>query len=244
MIRRAFHAQVQGFAGDLVLLGVATAAFVMSLSLALSIPSEAAAAPPGARESLAALLSSALAMNAAILAAIYGSFRYTIDRRDGVIAQRLMLQSRWALLLARAPTTAVGGAVVALVSLLGGRLALALALGGVPVDVGAVARTLGIGAVAALWGLGVGLLVRFHLVALFVTAMSLGVAPVLAALGVAAAAASPLLALLAAFGFDVTGVGLLPEHRLDPAVSALVAVGWVLAAVGAGGAAFVRRDVT
>src|SRR5690606_26183334 len=87
VIGRVMRAQARGFAGDLVLLGVAVAAFLMSLSLAVSVPPELSAAPGDAGQAFAAPLSAVIAIHAAILAAVYGSFRYTIDRRDGVVAQ-------------------------------------------------------------------------------------------------------------------------------------------------------------
>lgn len=243
MIGRALRAQVRTLSGDLVLLWGAAAAFVMSLSVSMSIPPELGEAPADARAALAAPFTAVLATYGAILAAIYGSFRYTVDRRDGVIAQRLMLQSRRATLLARVPASALGGAVVALAAAIGGHLALRVSVGGVPVEWADVGATLALGAASGLWGLGCGIVVQAHLLALFVVPASLGAGVVVAMLWTAGAVYLPLLAMLEAFGFDVTTVGIPPDATLDGPVAALVSAGWVLTALLVGGIAFLRRDV-
>lgn len=243
MIGQALRAHARGVTGDMVLLWTVVASFVMSLSLATSIPPEFAGAPAGVRETFAAPFSAVLATYGAVLAAVYGSFRYTIDRRDGVIAQRLMLQPRWATLLVRAPASAVGGAVVALSGIVGGHLALAVSMGGIPVDGASVAGTIALGAVAGLWGMGWGIVVQAHLVALFVTALSMGSAVLVALFWKAGAVYLPLLAMLQALRFDVTAVGIMPSESLEDSVAVLVAIGWVLIAILAGGVTFLRRDV-
>jgi hypothetical protein len=244
VIDRAVRAQARGFVGDVVLLGMAVAAFVLSLSLATSIPPEFAAAPADARAALTAPFSAVLATYGAILAAVYGAFRHTLDLRDGVIAQRLTMQHRWTLLLVRAPSSALGGAGVALAGVLGGHTALAVAMGGVPVDGRSFGATLAVGAAAGLWGMGLGIIVQAHLVAPFVASLSMGAAMLVAMFWGAGAVYLPLLALLEAFGFDLSVVGILPEDRLDSPLAVLVASGWVLAALAVGGASFMNRDVT
>lgn len=244
MIRRALRAQARGVAGDVVLLGVAVAAFVMSLSLATSIPPEFADAPAGIRRELAAPFSTVLATYGAVLAAVYGSFRYTIDRRDGVVAQRLMLQSRWAMFLVRLPASAFGGAVVAFAAVIGGHTALLVAMGGIPVDGPSVGSTVALGAVAGLWGMGVGVVVQAHLAALFIASLSMGAAMLVAMFWSAGAVYLPLLAMLETFRFDVTAVGITPSDGLDAGPAVLVSAGWVLLVLGAGALSFLRRDVT
>lgn len=243
MIGRALRAQARSFAGDVVLLGVVVAAFVMSLSLATSIPPEFADAPPGVRDALTAPFSAVLATYGAVLAAVYGSFRYTIDRRDGVVAQRLMLQPRGVMFVARVPASAVGGAIVALAAVVGGHTALAVAMGGVPVDWSSVGSTLALGAVAGLWGMGVGIVVQAHLAALFVASLSMGAAMLVAMFWSAGAVYLPLLAMLEAFRFDVTAVGIPPQDGLDGPLAVLVAAGWMLVALVAAGVSFLNRDV-
>ncbi|MEV8171891.1 hypothetical protein [Microbacterium sp. NPDC077486] len=243
MIGRALRAQARGAAGDVVLLGMALAAFVLSLSLATSIPAELGDAPREAREELVAPFDAVLATYAGILAAVYGSFRYTIDRRDGVVAQRLMLESRWAMLVVRMPASALGGAVVAVAAVLGGRAALFVTMGGIPVHPSAVMAALALGAAAALWGLGVGIVVQAHLAALFVTAFSMGVGLLVAMFWSAGAVYLPLPALLDAFRFDGSAIGIPAGGGLG-LLAAPIAAGWILLAVGAGSAVFLRRDVT
>ncbi|MBT2483250.1 MULTISPECIES: hypothetical protein [unclassified Microbacterium] len=243
MIGRALRAQARSLAGDVVLLGVCAAALLLSLSLAMTITPEFADSPLEVREALAAPFGTVLTTYGAVLAAVYGSFRYTIDRRDGVVAQRLMLQPRWTTFLVRLPVSALGGAVVSLVGLAGGHTALALVMGTVPVDWSSIAGALAVGAVAGLWGMGLGMIVQAHLVALFVASMSMGVAMLVVTFWSAGAVYLPVLALLEAFRFDVTAVGVLPDDRLGSSLAALVSAGWVLAALLAGGITFMNRDV-
>lgn len=243
MIGQALRAHVRTFAGDIVLLWVVVAAFAVSLSLATSIPPELAEAPANVRTALAAPFTAVLATYGAVLASVYGSFRYTLDRRDGVVAQRLMLQPRWVTLLVRAPASAVGGAVVALAALVGGHAVLTIAIGGIALDWTAVGSTLALGAIAGLWGMGLGIVVQVHLVALFAASMSMGAALLVAILWKVGAVYLPLLAMLEALRFDVTAVGILPGESLDGSTAVLVTAGWVTAALLAGGLSFMNRDV-
>lgn len=244
MIGRALRAHARSFSGDIVLVWMAVAAFAMSLSLATSIPPEFAESTPDVRDAFTGPFSAVLATYGAVLAAVYGSFRYTIDRRDGVIAQRLMLQTRWATLLTRVPASALGGAIVAAAAVIGGHVALAVSMGGIPVRWSSVGAVVAIGAVAGLWGMGFGVVVQAHLAALFVVPMSMGAAILVAMFWKAGAVYLPLLAMLEAFRFDVAAVGITPEESLDPSVAVLVTIGWVLTALVTGSVTFLRRDVT
>lgn len=244
VIGRALRAQARSFAGDIVLLGVTVAALLMSLSLAMSIPPDLAGAPLEAREALAGSLTAVIAMYGAVLAAVYGSFRYTVDRRDGVIAQRLMLQSRWVTLLVRVPGAVVGGAVVSLAGLVGGHLALTVTAGGIPVEWSTVGSTLALGAVAGLWGMGLGVVVQVHLVALFLVSLSMSGPVLLAMLWGAGAVYLPPLVMLEAFRLDIGALGVAATDRLDGSLAAGVTAGWMVAALLAGALAFLRRDVT
>lgn len=243
MIGRALRAQARGFAGDVVLLGVGAAALLMSLSLLASLPPELAETSDDVRDAFVAPLGTLLATNGAVLAAVYGSFRYTIDRRDGVVAQRLSLQPRWAMLLARAPASAIGGAVVALAGVVGGHVVLSVAIGTSPMDWSAALSSFALGAGAGLWGMGVGIVVQAHLVAIFVASLSMGAAMLVTVFWGAGAVYLPLPAMLGALGFDLTAVGIAPEEELGRSAAALVAVGWIGLAQLAGGYAFLNRDV-
>lgn len=244
MIGRALRAHARSFSGDVVLLWMAVAAVAMSLSLATSIPPEFADSTTDVRDAFTAPFSAVLATYGAVLASVYGSFRYTIDRRDGVIAQRLMLQSRWATLLTRVPASALGGAIVAAAAVVGGHLALAVSMGGIPVRWSSVGAVIALGAVAGVWGMGVGVVVQAHLLALFVVPMSMGAAILVAMFWKAGAVYLPLLAMLEAFRFDVAAVGIGPEESLDTPIALLITIGWVLTALLVAGATFLRRDVT
>jgi len=248
VIGRALRAQARSFAGDVVLLGMVAAALLMSLAVATSIPPDLAEAPAGVRSVFAESFTVVLATYGAVLAAVYGSFRYTIDRRDGVIAQRLMMLPRWTIFVARMPTAALGGAIVALTVVVVGQIALNVSRGGATLD-GAtldgatVASTLALGAVAGLWGMGLGVVVQVHLVALFVVSMSMSGALLLTMFWSSGAGYLPPLVMLRALGFDVSAMGIPRNDLLESSLALWATAGWVLAALLAGGAAFMKRDV-
>ena len=240
---RALLAQARAAVGDLPLAGVCVAALVLSASIGASMPGDVAAAPDGAKDAIAAPLSTVLAVYAAVMAAIYGSFRYTVDRRGGVVAQRATLQPRRWALAARIPFTALGGALVGMAALLGGRAAVATALGlhGLePAAVGAVAI---VGAAAAVWGLGIGLLVQAHLPSLFVAPLSLSAALLVAAPWPAVAAWFPLPTLVRATGLDLAPLGITAAVGPEPVAAAALAAAWITAVLAAGAASFLRRDL-
>lgn len=243
MIGRALRAQARSFAGDVVLLGMVAAALLMSLAVATSIPPDLAEAPAGVRSVFAESFTVVLATYGAVLAAVYGSFRYTIDRRDGVIAQRLMMLPRWTIFVARMPTAALGGAIVALTVVVVGQIALNVSRGGATLDGATVASTLALGAVAGFWGMGLGVVVQVHLVALFVVSMSMSGALLLTMFWSSGAGYLPPLVMLRALGFDVSAMGIPPNDLLESSLALWATAGWVLAALLAGGAAFMKRDV-
>ncbi|MCM3779988.1 hypothetical protein [Microbacterium hydrocarbonoxydans] len=243
MIGRAFRMQARSLLHDAVLLWMLVAAFAMSVLVAAGAPPEVAEAPPSSRAAILAPVGVVVAVYGAVLAAVYGSFRYTVDRRDGVLAQRLMLQRRPTVLLTRVPSAAVGGAFVSLAAVVGAHAAFGVALGGLPIDGSAVGRTLLLGAVAGVYGLGVGLVVQSHLVALFIAPMSLAAGLLVVAVWPAMAAHLPLLTLLEALDFDVSAAGLAASDRLDRPVAILVSTGWMLFGLLGGGALFLLRDL-
>ncbi|WP_156496114.1 hypothetical protein, partial [Microbacterium sp. T32] len=231
---RALRAQARATVGDLPLAGVCAAALVLSASIGASMPGDVAAAPDAAKDAIAAPLSTVLAVYAAVMAAIYGSFRYTVDRRGGVIAQRATLQPRQWGLAARIPFTALGGALVGVAALLGGRAAVAATLGlhGLePAAVGAVAI---VGAAAAVWGLGIGLLVQAHLPSLFLAPLSLSAALLVAAPWPAVAAWFPLPTLVRATGLDLAPLGITAAVGPGPVAAAALAAAWITAVLAAG----------
>lgn len=240
---QALRAQSRSFARDVVLLSVGIVAFTMALSLITSLPADISSAPMEVRSRLLAPFDSVMATYGALMAAIYGSFRYTSDRRRGVVAQRLSVQPRWAHLAGRVPWAALGGAVIAVATVLGGRIALTPSMGGFALDLSSTVLTAALGATAALWGLSVGLLVQHHLIALFVAPLSLSFGLLLTALWGPGAVWFPLPAMLTAFGFALGDVALGDVAALDPVASAAVVFGWSVVALAAGATSFARRDV-
>ena len=243
MIGRAFRMQARSLLHDVVLLWVLVAAVAMSVLVAVGVPPELADAPQSSRAALLAPFGVVVAVYGAVLAAVYGSFRYTVDRRDGVLAQRLMLERRPTVLFTRMPAAAVGGACVSLAGVLGAHAAFGVALGGLPIDALTVGHTLLLGALAGVYGLGVGLVVQTHLVALFIAPMSLAAGLLVVAVWPSMAAHLPLLALLEALGFDVSAAGLSAPYRLDRPVAVLVSAGWILIGLLGGGILFLIRDL-
>jgi len=243
IVSQAFRAQARSLTGDAVLLAVVCAAFVMALSLATSVPADFADAPIGARQQFLAPFDIAIATYGASIAAVYGSFRYTVDRRNGVVAQRLTQQPRWASLVARVPAAAFGGALVAVSAVVGGHVALAVSIGGGSVDWPAAVASVALGAAAGLWGLGVGLMVQQHLVALFVAPVTLGIATVVSIFWAAGAVWFPLPAMLSTLGFDISEIGFRDAAVLDRPIAATLAAMWILLILVGGATSFLRRDV-
>lgn len=240
---RALRAQAFAFLGDVPLVGVGVGALVLSASIGASAPSDLGSAPEEAKAAIAPMIAAVTAVYSAVMASIYGSFRYTIDRRTGVLAQRATLQPRRWGLAARVPFTALGGGLVAVASILGSRLSLAPILGVRGLNVDVVAGTLIVGAAAAVWGLGIGLLVRAHLPSLFVAPFSLSVALAIAHLWPVAAAWLPLAALLRAVRLDLVAIGIGAAVGPAPVLAVALSTAWTVVVLAAGTWAFLRRDL-
>lgn len=243
MIGRALRAQARALPGDYPLAGASLGALLLGLSIAANIPAEVASAPAAAGERVAATLDAVAAVYAAVMAAIYGSFRFTIDLRDGVVARRATVVHRWPVLIARVPATVLGGAVVALAALVGSTIATSIVGVGSVIDGAEVGRIVAVGGAAAVWGLAVGLLVRAHLTALFIAPLSLGIAMFAASQGWDAARWLPLPALVQAVGLDLAALGFDAAGSLDFAVAIGVSGAWIVAALAAGAAFFLLRDL-
>ncbi|WP_307453712.1 hypothetical protein [Microbacterium proteolyticum] len=214
---------------------------MLSASIGASVP-DVSFAPEEAKSAIVEPLSTVIAVYSAVMATIYGSFRYTVDRRGGVVAQRATLQPRRWGLIARIPFTALGGVLVALASLLGGHAALAATLGTrglAPATLGDVAI---VGAAAAVWGLSMGLLVQAHLPSLFVAPLTLSAALLIAPLWPAVAAWLPLPALLRAVGFDLTPLGIDVVVGPPSGAAAPLTIAWLVLLLIGGSGAFLRRD--
>lgn len=242
-VGRALTAQGRSFGADLPLGGIGAATLVLSASIAASIPADVVGAPEDVKMMVVGPLSTVIGVYAAVMAAIYGSFRYTVDRRSGVVAQRATLQSRpWAL-VGRVPFTALGGATVAAAAVLGGRLALVPTFGLAGVDPGGVLATLVVGAAAAVWGLGVGLVVRAHLPALFIAPFSISAALMAASPWPDVAVWMPLPTMLRGVGLDLAALGIGDTVGPSHVLASALATAWVAAALAAGAWSFLGRDV-
>jgi hypothetical protein len=106
-----------------------------------------------------------------------------------------------------------------------------------------VAATSAVGAVAGLWGLGVGLVIQQHLLALFVAPVSLGAAMVVAIFWSPGAVWFPLPAVLAGAGFDLSEIGLDSAVVLERPLSTAIAAVWTVLILAAGTTSFLTRDV-
>ncbi|MCG7416382.1 hypothetical protein MHY30_02505 [Microbacterium sp. ACRRU] len=241
-LKRTVLSQALCAARDLPLVGVAGVAAVLSASIAASIPTDVALAPDAEKVLLAETLSTVIAVYAAVMAAIYGSFRYTIDRRVGVVAQRATVQPRGWALVGRIPFTALGGAAVGMAALLGARLALVPAFALLGLHARDVAATIVVAAAASLWGLGVGLLVQAHLPALFVAPISLSLAVMLAPVWPTFCEWLPLPTFLRAGGLDLSVLGL-ADGGVDQSLAVLIASVWLVGVVVVGAGSFLRRDL-
>lgn len=239
----ALRAQAQAFVGDLPLVGVGLSALALSASIGASAPADLASAPDEAKAAIAVVIATVTAVYAAVMASIYGAFRYTIGRRTGVLAQRATLQPRRWGLAARVPFTALGGALVAATSIVGSRLSLAASLGLRGLDTGVVVATLFVGAAAAVWGLGAGLVVRAHLPSLFVAPFSLSAALAVAHLWPVVAAWLPLAGFLRAARLDLAPLGIDAAVGPTPGWALALSIIWTITVLTAGAWAFLRRDL-
>ncbi len=244
MIANALRAQGCSFKGDVVFRIMVAVSFIMALSLAASIPTGIREAPLETRDSFVESFGVIIAIYGAILAAIYASFRYTIDRRNGVVSQRLALQPRRMLNVAmRVPYSGLGGAIVALSACLGGYIALSISMGYSQPPWSSIGPTLALGAAAGLWGLGLGLLVQAHLPALFVVSVSLSCAMFVAMFWGSYAVWFPLLVMLQACGFKISQLGIESSGNIHILAAVLGAIAWVSVALIAGTVSFLRSDV-
>ena len=126
---------------------------------------------------------------------------------------------------------------------IGGRAALAAALGARGLDPAIVGTVAIVGAATAVWGLGAGLLVQAHLPSLFVAPLSLSAALLVAPLWPAVAAWSPLPTLLRAAGLDLAPLGIDAAVGPAPGAAVALAAAWLTAALAAGTVSFLRRDL-
>ncbi|TQJ30482.1 hypothetical protein [Microbacterium sp. SLBN-146] len=235
----ALRSRVAALPTDLVLAGFVVACFVLAASIALSIPEGLGNAPDAVKETFRATLVTPAVLMTILVSALYAGFDYTLALRRGVVVRETTAQRRGAVLAARALLAGGGGAVVGLACGAGTLVAGGVAGAGwtpAPSLLGSAAVA---GALAASWGFAIGVIVRHHLVALFVVPASLGVAVPFASLVPGAASILPLPTLLGAVGVDAGTLGFAADIAAVPLVA-----GWIILGLGVAVVRFVSRDVT
>lgn len=233
---RGFRVEFARSLRDRVLWGVLAGALLLLLTSALGFPENLSSAPEPALSAVTAALRFPLEVNIATMASVYGSFRYTIDHRDGFIGRQVMWQSRVPTLTPRLLTTFIAGAITGLWCWLVFHVTLSISAQQIIVDSGTIWSSLLLGGTCSVWGLCVGSLVRAHLLALFLVPATLLLT---VALGVGApelATWSPLGAFLQAFG-----EGLPKAPTIGHPV--LLSLCWIIAAIGISLYSFRRRDI-
>lgn len=253
MSGRMLQARAYGFAFDRVLQVLAAAAALLPLTFLMGLPEELRDAPIAVRAEFASEARTVAMVYAAALAAVYGSFRYTVDHRDGVIARQVTLARRTPVIASRVPFVILGGVLIAAVVAASCHGVLWIALGGVPLPagddaggaevLGSVPRTMGIGALAAVWGFSLGVVVRRHILALFVVPFSLTAALPLAGYAPVLAGWLPLPALARALGFDLSSFGLAGASASASVLALVESAAWIGAALCVALLLFARRDV-
>lgn len=236
----AWRARAAALPTDLVLLGFVVAAVAVPASFTTAIPTGLGEAPEVVRAAFRAELSTPAALVTATLAALYAGFDYTLDLKNGVVARETTAQRRVVVLGARAMMSVLGGAIVGFVCISGIVGAAAVTGAGWMLEPLPFVQTAAVGALASLWGFAVAILVRHHLVALFVVPATLGIAVPLAAVVPQVVVWLPLPALVGTVGVDEGAI----VAAAAPVAPGVIAAAWLLLVVGAAVARFLTRDVT
>ncbi|MGM1018368.1 MAG: hypothetical protein ACQEW8_12605 [Actinomycetota bacterium] len=243
MSASALRARAVSFAFDTVLRVLALIAVVLPLTFLIGVPSELATAPAAVRESFVDEVHTLSTLSAVMLSAIYASFRYTMDHRDGVVSRQITLTRRLPAFAARLPFALAGGVVIAAGTVIATHLVALAAWGVGEVEAWTVARTVCFAAVGAVWGLSLGVIVRMHLLALVVVPLSLGGALPLAGFLPAIAAWLPLPLGARAFGFDLESIGVGGGEGITAVAAGAVLALFLAVAVGVAFRLFLMRDV-
>lgn len=244
MILRALRARAFRWPRDRVLGGAVIGMLGLTLVVAVGIPAELRAAPLSVRGAFAEEYRVVGVLSAALVAAIYGSFRYTIDHRDGAVAQQVTITQRVPHLVARVPFTMLGGAVIALVAVGASQLVVMLLVGVDEIAAETVFDHTALGTIMGLWGFCLGVIVRRHLLALAVVPASLGIALLLAAFAPEIGVWLPFPAGADALGFELAPFGFTPDSQLPDGIAVVVFAGWLCIATAVAYLRFTRFDVT
>ncbi|MGO4453414.1 hypothetical protein [Arthrobacter sp. RAF14] len=206
------------------------------LASAVGLPRDLNSVPASMTETVMHAFRIPLAVNAATMASIYGSFRFTIDYRDGYIARQLLWQSRNTSLIAKMPPTMAAGAAIGAISCLIFAAVVGAAMRRPVLDFETLGQAAVLGIACSLWGLCVGSLVRAHLVALFIVPATLVLALPLALWKPEVSGWSPLSALLQSTGNRIPG-------ELPLQLAGALGLAWLALAIIASLWAFNRRDI-
>ncbi|MBF4461838.1 MULTISPECIES: hypothetical protein [unclassified Rathayibacter] len=236
MIASALRTEALRLRSDRPLAGLALVALVLGLSILLAVPENVREAPASARSALFDALAPSLLTTAAVVAGLYGAFRYTSDLERGVLARQLGFVGRLPLLCARAVMAAIGGALLAAVSSVAAVLAFrAVAASDVGVLELLPAGVL-VGVSAALWGLAVGVVIGRHVPALVAVSGVLAASLPLSEWQPDARLATPLGAWLASVAYG-------GDRSADLGLALAAGVLWLIVAAVLAVVVVLRRDI-
>lgn len=238
-MRRALLAEAARLRTDRPLAVGAVLAVALAASVTLSLPEDLRAAPTEARLALFDALEPSMLSTAAVVAGLYGAFRFTADLERGVVARQLGFIGRLPLLGARAVSSMLGGAALAMLTASAGAVAYSAVSGAEAGGGGFVLAAGAVGAIGGLWGLAIGAVIGRHVPALFAVPSVLAVAVPLAAWRQEARLSTPLGAWLAMVGRD--GATTLSSAPHGAALAAGAA--WLVGAAALAVAVVLRRDV-
>lgn len=205
---RALRSRWSSFRRDPLLVAVLAVAVVLPLTVLIALPADLRSALAPIRAGVATEIDGLVTLVVAAVAAIYGSGRYTVDHRDGVIAREAAMLHRSEILLSRLLFAVLAGAAVGVVGALSGGLVVGIAAGWEGRGAGSVGATgvvdAALGAICAGWGLSVGILVRHHLPALVMAPLLLSAVLAVAPMAPGVAAWFPLPLIAEAVGAELS----------------------------------------
>lgn len=233
-MRRAMAAEWLRVGRDPLLPVMLVVALMLGASIVIALPDGVRDAPSSALRPLRASLGSSALQSGVILAALYGAFRITSDLDRGVAARAATGTPRPPLLLSKLLLVLPGGAAVALLAVGSATVAISLATG--RADTAGLGAAAAAGVLGAMWGFGIGVLIRRHLLALAVVCGTLGVTTLV---GTGRATDPGWADLTPLASFATVGV----DDLADPAWSVVRAIAWAVAAAVAALLVFTRRDL-
>ncbi|RXS69392.1 hypothetical protein EST92_25615 [Streptomyces sp. TM32] len=178
-MRKQLRAELSMLRHDYILAGALAFLAIPALGTVSGLP-DTAGAPDEALFRLARGQLGAAMVTLVVLAAVYGSARFTNSYRTGAVARSVLIGPRTEVLWCKAASAAVGGALIGLAGTTVLAVILRLGTGDTGLSAGTVPGAVGASASAAVWGVLLGSLIKHHLVAFFAVPTSLLVAVPLA----------------------------------------------------------------